>query len=162
MHYPATTEKLVKKPQRFALESKPKAFKQIFHLSLSALNIEKIREFYELNFACKVRRTTKSGKGIHIDFFGHQLTFVEVTPERHRQIREENEHGSPLVHFGAALPYFFWCYLKKRLERNQVEFCIKPHLKFEGEEHEHYVMFVKDPSGNAIEIKSFTNTNDWL
>lgn len=142
--------------------SNSQTIKQIFHLSLSALNIEEIRNFYELNFGCKTRRITKSGKGIHIDFFGHQLTFVEVTPEKHKQISEQNEHGSPLVHFGAALPYYLWFNLKERLKRNNIEFCIQPHLKFKEEKHEHYVMFVKDPSGNAIEIKSFTNTNDWL
>ncbi len=162
MYNLASTNPLIKKHQRFSIEPKSKTFKQIFHLSLSALNTEDIRQFYELNFACKVRRTTKSGKGLHIDFFGHQLTFVEVTPEKHRQISEQNEHGSPLVHFGVALPHYLWSNLKERLERNQVEFCINPHLKFEGENHEHYVMFVKDPSGNAIEIKSFTQTNDWL
>ena len=162
MYNLAITKPLIQKRQRFSFESNPRAFKQIFHLSLSSLNIEDTRQFYEANFGCKIRRTNKSGKGLHIDFFGHQLTFVEVTPEKHRQIKEENEHGSPLVHFGVALPYYLWCYLKERLQRNQVEFCIKPHLKFEGQEHEHYVMFVKDTSGNAIEIKSFTQTNDWL
>ena len=148
--------------QSFTSDSDSKKFKQIFHLSLSALNIEDIRNFYELNFACKARRITKSKKGIHIDFFGHQLTFVEVNLEKHRQVSEQNEHGSPLVHFGVALPYYLWFNLKETLERNNVDFCIKPHLKFEGEQHEHYVMFVKDPSGNAIEIKSFTKTSDWL
>ncbi len=162
MYNVATAKPLINDNQRLAIDSNCKTVKQIFHLSLSALNIEDIRNFYELNFACKVRRITKSKKGIHIDFFGHQLTFVEVTPEKHRQIGEQNEHGSPLVHFGTALPYDLWFNIKERLERNNVDFCIKPHLKFEGQQHEHYVMFVKDPSGNAIEVKSFTKTNDWL
>ncbi len=156
------SQALIKDNQSLAIDSNFPPTKQIFHLSLSALNIEDIRNFYELNFACQVKRITKSKKGIHIDFFGHQLTFVEVTPDKHRQIREKNEHGSPLVHFGAALPYYLWISLKERLERNKVDFCIKPHLKFAGENHEHYVMFVKDPSGNAIELKSFTKTDDWL
>ena len=162
MYNVAISEPVINDNQSLTIDSNSQTIKQIFHLSLSTINIEDIRNFYELNFGCKVRRITKSGKGIHIDFFGHQLTFVEVTPERHRQISEQNEHGSPLVHFGTALPYYIWFNLKKRLERNNVKFCIQPHLKFPGEKHEHYVMFVKDPSGNAIEIKSFTNTDDWL
>ncbi len=161
--YNVTTKKpVINNNQRLTIDSVSKTLKQIFHLSLSSLNIQETRDFYESNFACKVRRITKSGKGIHLDFFGHQLTFVEVTPDKHRQISERNEHGSPLVHFGTALPYYLWFDIKERLERNNVNFCIKPHLKFPGEEHEHHVMFVKDPSGNAIEIKSFTQTNDWL
>ena len=162
MYDQAVTKALIKDNHSFTNDSNFKTVKQIFHLSLSALNLEQIRNFYELNFSSQIRRITKSGKGLHIDFFGHQLTFVEVTPERHRQISEQNEYGSPLVHFGVALPYYLWLNLKERLERNQVNFCVKPHLKFEGENYEHYVMFVKDPSGNAIEIKSFTQTHDWL
>ena len=162
MYNVSATKAVIKNKQRLNIDSVYKTFKQIFHLSLSSLNIEDTRNFYESNFDCKVRRITKSGKGIHLNFFGHQLTFVEVTPDKHRQISEQNEHGSPLVHFGTALPYYLWFNIKERLERNNVNFCIKPHLKFPGEEHEHHVMFVKDPSGNAIEIKSFTQTNDWL
>ena len=162
MNNVVVTKPLINERKNFTSDSDSKTFKQIFHLSLSALNLEDIRNFYELNFACKVRRITKSKKGMHIDFFGHQLTFVEVTPEKHRQISEQNENGSPLVHFGVALPYYLWFNIKERLERNNVDFCIKPHLRFEGQQHEHHTMFVKDPSGNAIEIKSFTKTNDWL
>ena len=162
MYNVVATKPVIEDDQKAVIDSGSKTFQQIFHLSLSSLNIEDTRNFYELNFACKVRRVTKSGKGIHLDFFGHQLTFVEVTPEKHNQISEKNEHGSPLVHFGTALPYYLWYNIKNRLERNKVDFCIKPHLKFPGEEHEHHVMFVKDPSGNAIEIKSFTKTDNWL
>ena len=76
------TQSLVKDNQDPTIDSDSKTLKQIFHLSLSALNLENIRNFYELNFACQVRRITKTGKGLHINFFGHQLTFVEVTPEK--------------------------------------------------------------------------------
>ncbi|WP_017323944.1 hypothetical protein [Synechococcus sp. PCC 7336] len=152
----------VTKEQKAHIDSSDLRGKQIFHLSLSALNLNDIRQFYESNFECQVRRVTKTGKGMHINFFGHQLTFMEVTPERHNQVVEQNEHGSPLVHFGTALPYPLWLSIKDRLEENNVLFCVKPHLKFKGEKHEHYAMFVKDPSGNAIEIKSFTATKDWL
>lgn len=148
--------------QSLVVESHSKASKQIFHLSLSALNIEEIRNFYEVNFACNAKRISKSDQEIHIDFFGHQLTFVQVSLENHRQVSEPNEPGYPLVHFGAALPYYLWFNLKKRLEQNNVNFFVEPHLKFEGQLHEHYVMLVKDPSENVIEIKSFTQTNDWL
>ena len=135
--------------------------KKIFHLSLSTLDIEETRNFYEYYFDCEVRRVTKSKKGMHINFFGHQLTFVEVPLSKHRKISEKNEHGSPLIHFGVALPYYQWFAIKERLKRNNVDFCVDPHLKFEGQPHEHHVLFVNDPSGNAIEVKSFTNTTDW-
>ena len=100
------TKPLVNENQNSTLDSHSLTLKQIFHLSLSALNLEHIRNFYELNFACQVRRITKSGKGLHINFFGHQLTFVEVTPEKHWKIGAQNEHGSPLVgHLSRTSPF---------------------------------------------------------
>ena len=135
---------------------------QIFHLSLTTTSLKDTRYFYERYFDCEVRRITKTGKGMHINFYGNQLTFVEVNEEKHRLANGKNEHGSPLVHFGVALPYSRWLSIKDLLKENEINFCVKPHLKFEGEAHEHYVLFLKDPSGNAIELKSFTKTNDWL
>ena len=135
---------------------------QIFHLSLTTTSLKDTRDFYERYFDCEVRRITKTGKGMHINFYGNQLTFVEVNEEKHRLANGKNEHGSPLVHFGVVLPYTRWLSIKDLLKKGKIKFCVEPHLKFEGEAHEHYVMFVKDPSGNAIEIKSFTKTDDWL
>ena len=85
MYNVVATEPVINHNQSSTIDSASKTFKQIFHLSLSSLNIEDTRNFYQLNFDCKVKRITKSGKGIHLDFFGHQLTFVEVSPDRHRQ-----------------------------------------------------------------------------
>ena len=41
------------------------------------------------------------------------------------------------------------------LKNNKVEFIIEPTIRFKGEVGEQATMFLSDPSGNAIEFKSF-------
>ena len=48
--------------------------------------------------------------------------------------------------------------IEKRI-KNKVEFIIKPYVRFKGERGEQKTMFFKDPSGNALEFKSFKNIN---
>ena len=53
----------------------------------------------------------------------------------------------------AAHPDFPW--LEARLRGAGVEFLIEPHTRFAGEPGEQATMFPTDPSGNALEFKSF-------
>ena len=41
--------------------------------------------------------------------------------------------------------------------RKKIDFQIAPYLRFEGEPGEQLTMFFYDPSGNALEFKSFKN-----
>jgi extradiol dioxygenase family protein len=45
--------------------------------------------------------------------------------------------------------------LAERLQHWDVAFIIAPHIRFRGEVGEQATMFIKDPSGNALEFKSF-------
>ena len=38
-----------------------------------------------------------------------------------------------------------------------IEFLIKPTIRFKGKEGEQSILFIKDPSGNVLEFKSFKN-----
>jgi extradiol dioxygenase family protein len=40
------------------------------------------------------------------------------------------------------------------------EWVIEPRLRFAGEPGEQMTMFLRDPSGNALEFKSFRNADD--
>ena len=40
-----------------------------------------------------------------------------------------------------------------------IEFIVKPYLRFKGKIGEQATMFIKDPSNNHIEFKSFKNDN---
>ena len=61
----------------------------------------------------------------------------------------------PVPHFGLILGWEEWHELAERLRAEGVPFVVEPHIRFKGKPGEQATMFFRDPSGNAIEIKSF-------
>ena len=43
----------------------------------------------------------------------------------------------------------------EKLKKRKIEFIIEPYVRFKGLTGEQATMFFKDPSGNALEFKSF-------
>ena len=62
-----------------------------------------------------------------------------------------------MPHFGVHLDADQFKNLKDRLEKNKVEYIDKPYIRFEGTELEQETMFIADPYGNAMEIKTMKN-----
>lgn len=126
-----------------------------FHLSICVNSLELTRNFYKNIIGVAERRATKSS--VHFDFYGCQLTCHEV-PGFTADIlqRKVDAEDVPVPHFGAALTLEEFSNLKDRLIHQDITFVRKPSLRFIGKSHEQYVMFLKDPSGYGIEIKSFT------
>jgi extradiol dioxygenase family protein len=50
-----------------------------------------------------------------------------------------------------------WQELAARLRRHQVEWVIEPCVRFRGLPGEQSTLFILDPSGNALEFKSFAD-----
>jgi extradiol dioxygenase family protein len=48
-----------------------------------------------------------------------------------------------------------WQTLADRLKQHRVQFVIEPHIRFRGAPGEQATLFLLDPSGNALEFKSF-------
>jgi len=63
----------------------------------------------------------------------------------------------PVRHFGVILEWDQWHVFANRLRSKAVEFIIEPYIRFKGESGEQATMFFLDPSGNALEFKSFKN-----
>jgi extradiol dioxygenase family protein len=63
----------------------------------------------------------------------------------------------PVPHFGVVLEIDEWKNLRDRLVEAQIRFVIEPYIRFEGQVGEQATMFFLDPSGNALEFKSFTD-----
>jgi uncharacterized protein len=63
----------------------------------------------------------------------------------------------PVRHFGLILARGDWDALAKRLQQAGTPFLIEPRVRFKGRPGEQATMFVKDPSGNALEFKSFAD-----
>lgn len=126
-----------------------------FHLSMCVNDLELTRHFYKNILGIEERRASRTSA--HFDFYGCQLTVHEVPGySAHNLQREVDAEDVPVPHFGAALNFEEFEKTKKRLIAHGVKFIKKPRLRFLNKDHEQHVMFIEDPSGNGIEIKSFT------
>jgi len=62
--------------------------------------------------------------------------------------------------YGISVPFCHWLNGKRlaaKLKQAGIEFIIEPHIRFRGEPGEQATMFFLDPSGNALEFKSFAD-----
>ena len=66
-----------------------------------------------------------------------------------------DQHDVPVPHFGIVLEWDTFHQLAMDLKNNKVEFIIEPTIRFKGQVGEQATLFLHDPSGNAIEFKSF-------
>ena len=126
-----------------------------FHMAAPIRDIEETREFYSSVLGCTVGREAKTW--IDFDFFGHQLSF-HVKPEGLDGPEPTNPVDGkdvPIRHFGVILPWKEWHDLEDRLKGAGTLFVIDPYIRFKGEAGEQATIFFKDPSGNALEFKSF-------
>lgn len=125
-----------------------------FHLAFPIRDIEKTRAFYEDLLGCEIGRSTE--KWIDFNFFGHQLS-AHIKPEELALTKANQVDGKqvPVRHFGVILPWNEWHMLADKLKKSGIEFVIEPYIRFEGEVGEQATMFFLDPSGNALEFKSF-------
>lgn len=128
-----------------------------FHLAFPIENIEKTRRFYVDILGCKEGRSTE--RWIDFDFFGHQLS-AHVSMEKSAAQSEVDGKPVPLRHFGAILERKEWEDLRVRIEQAHIPFVIQPHVRFQGKPGEQATLFIRDPSGNGLEFKSFTKEKD--
>ena len=63
----------------------------------------------------------------------------------------------PVRHFGVILTMPEWRDLAGKLQAAGVEFLIEPGVRFEGQMGEQATLFIRDPSGNALEFKAFAD-----
>jgi uncharacterized protein len=131
-----------------------------FHIALQVRDIPEARQFYREVIGCTEGRSD----ALWVDFnlYGHQFV-CHLNP----QLGEDGKiaahfnpvdgHGVPVPHCGVVLEMPEWQVLAERLKRHRVQFVIEPYVRFKGEPGEQATMFLLDPSGNALEFKSFKN-----
>ena len=129
---------------------------QPFHLALPVNDLDAARTFYCGTLGCSTGRTDT--RWIDLDFFGHQVT-LHLVDEHNVDVDTNPVDGDkvPARHFGVVLPMPDWRTLAGRLESAGCNFLISPRVRFEGEVGEQATMFLLDPSGNALEFKSFAD-----
>ena len=126
---------------------------QPFHLAIPVFNLEECRIFYRDLLECEEGRS--SDHWVDFDFFGHQL--VIHLDENKKETVSNSVDGKqvPIPHFGVVLEWDVFHDFAKVLKSKSIVFIIQPCIRFEGLVGEQATMFFKDPSGNALEFKSF-------
>jgi len=125
-----------------------------FHLAFPVRDLAEARQFYGELLGCPEGRSSDSW--IDFNFYGHQIV-AHLAPEECRQAAKGavDGHGVPVRHFGAVIPMEAWQSMADKLTAAKTEFVIEPYIRFKGEVGEQATMFFMDPSGNALEFKSF-------
>jgi len=122
-----------------------------FHLSFCVADLETSRAFYVGVLGCREGNSTPT----HVDFafYGNQLT-CHLAPEK---VRSAAAFGLEGNHFGAVVSPDEFERLAAALEARGVPFIKKPETQHAGSTLERRKMIFTDPSGNAIEIKSYAD-----
>lgn len=129
-----------------------------FHLAVPVKNLAKSRAFYTevLNF----EEGRSSSHWVDYDFFGHQFVIHESADYHFDEAYGEvDAHQVPVPHFGVVLPWEVFDRFAEHLKKKEIQFIIEPYTRFKNKPSEQKTMFFKDPSGNALEFKSFRNMN---
>ena len=128
-----------------------------FHLAIPVENLEECRKFYNEILNCSEGRSSK--QWVDFNFFGHQLVIHQVEALIKKETNPVDGKDVPIPHFGVVLEWNQWVKLSDELSNKNINFIIKPYVRFKGEAGEQATMFFLDPSGNALEFKAFKNIN---
>jgi uncharacterized protein len=126
-----------------------------FHLAFPVHDLDAARGFYAGLLGCGVGR--ESTHWIDFDFHGHQITAHLAPGGADAAANAVDGDRVPVRHFGLILERNDWDALARRLEQAGVAFLIEPRVRFRGRAGEQATLFVRDPSGNALEFKSFAD-----
>lgn len=126
-----------------------------FHLALPVDDLSAARAFYGGLLGCSEGRSAE--RWVDYDLFGHQLSLhlVERSGDAVAGRNPVDGDAVPVPHFGVVLLWADWQALAERLRAAGVAFVIPPRIRFPGEVGEQATMFFLDPTGNALEFKSF-------
>ncbi|HEV7138399.1 MAG TPA: VOC family protein [Steroidobacteraceae bacterium] len=127
-----------------------------FHLAFPVHDLGAARAFYGETLGCPEGRS--SPEWVDFNFYGHQIV-AHLAAEETREVQRNpvDSHGVPVRHFGIVLPMTEWEALAARLRAQGVRFLIEPYIRFQGQPGEQATMFFLDPSGNALEVKAFSD-----
>ena len=127
-----------------------------FHIAFPVNNLKSTRDFFIKVLGCSLGR--ESDKWIDFNMYGHQVV-AHFSPEDCIK-SNVNKVDSDMVscrHFGVILPWDKWEKLSEKIKNKKIRFMIKPKIRFKNLKGEQGTFFLKDPSGNVLEFKSFKN-----
>lgn len=129
----------------------------LFHLAFPVTDLDATRRFYRDVLGCEQGRD--SDRWIDFNFHGHQITaHLRAGESGDATANAVDGDQVPVPHFGLILDWDDWHDLAERLREAGTEFIIEPRIRFAGEIGEQATMFLRDPSGNALEFKAFRDS----
>ena len=131
-----------------------------FHLAIPVgEDLDKAIEFYCNVLGCKKGNFEDSplDSWCDIDFWGNELTLHASLCTQNSEAHDVDMGMVLVLHFGVHLDAEEFQSLKGKLLQENVEFVDKPYIRFKGDVLEQETMFIKDPSGNILEIKTMVN-----
>ena len=126
-----------------------------FHLAFPVRDLEETRRFYGEVLGCAIGRSSETW--VDFDLYGHQMS-AHLRPGTGSADADGKVDGKvvPIPHFGAVLLMDQWQALAERLEADpSIDWLERPMVRFRGEPGEQATLFIRDPSGNALEFKGF-------
>ena len=132
-----------------------------FHLAIPVRDLAEAKHFYHHRLGFTLGR--QDTHWIDYDCFGHQLV-THLNPK----LIVNNHHNTvdgeavPVPHFGVILPMEDWLVFSETIKGVIDEFIIEPTIRFANQPGEQATMFFSDPSGNALEFKSFADIDGQL
>jgi hypothetical protein len=129
-----------------------------FHLAIPVEELEVARYFYTEYLGCTEGRSDTHW--VDLNLYGHQLVIHESKNlTRPSASNPVDGHDVPIPHFGVVLDWEDWDELARNLTSKGIKFIIEPYIRFQGQPGEQATMFFEDPSGNALEFKSFRDVS---
>lgn len=128
---------------------------QPFHIAIPVHDVAVCTQFYTEILECKMGRYTETW--VDLDLFGHQLVIHYKPGSRAESLHTNPVDGKnvPVPHYGVVLEWDHFFEFSEMLKTKGVEFVISPYIRFKGDIGEQATLFFLDPSGNALEFKSF-------
>ena len=125
-----------------------------FHFAFFVTDLDATRRFYGEVLGCTEGRST--GTWVDFDFFGNQISCHDTgAPVPTNWAGKVDGIAVPMPHFGAVLPWDRFDQVAARIRSAGIDFIIEPTVRYAGQPGEQATMFLLDPSGNALEFKSF-------
>ena len=127
-----------------------------FHIAFPVHNLESAIEFYVNILGCESGR--ESDSWIDFNLYGHQIV-AHLSPDDCSPVSTNpvDKDNIPCRHFGVILEWSQWEVLQNRIKKLEHRFLVEPKIRFKSKKGEQGTFFINDPSGNALEFKSFKN-----
>lgn len=131
-----------------------------FHIAVQVRDLAEARHFYGEILGCPEGRS--AADWVDFNMYGHQFVCHvnrRLGPQGRlgAELNAVDGHGVPVPHCGVVLEARDWAQLVERLRGHDIEWVIEPCTRFANTPGEQSTLFIRDPTGNALEFKSFRN-----